>query len=221
MLAKDLISELIPPLKPSDTGADGLRWMDVFRVSHLPIVTGGDYLGLISDADILDRNMSDESVGEHAGTPLSPFVYDYQHLYEVVALASRLDLTAIPVLTDEHRYLGTISSRQLLQSFSDMAAVKQPGGILVLEINANDYSLSRIAGIVEENDARILSCYVTSPPDSVKMEITLKINRTDLTSIIQTFLRYDYRIKASYQSRNRNEDVLRSNYDQFMLYLNV
>ncbi len=221
MHAKDLISEVIPPLQPSDTGAEGLHWMDVFRISHLPIVSGGDFLGLISDVDIFDRNMPEEPVGKYSVALSGPFVYDYQHLYEVVELAARLDLTAVPVLTEKHKYLGTISSRQLIRSFADMAAVKIPGGILVLEINANDYSLSQIAQIIEENDAKILSCYVTSPPDSVKMEVTLKINRVDLTSVIRTFLRYDYVVKASYQSNDRNEDVLRNNYDQFMMYLNV
>ena len=111
--------------------------------------------------------------------------------------------------------------RQLIRSIGEMAAMKLPGGIIVLELNSNDYSLAQIARIVEDNDAKILSSHITSSVDSMKMEVTLKINRVDLTSIIQTFLRFDYTIKASYQSNDRNEDVLRSNYDQFMMYLNV
>ena len=111
--------------------------------------------------------------------------------------------------------------QQLIQSIGEMAAVKLPGGMIVLEMNANDYSLAQIARIVEDNNAKILSSYITSSVDSMKMEVTLKINRVDLTSIIQTFLRFDYTIKASYQSNDRNEDVLRNNYDQFMMYLNI
>ncbi len=221
MLAKDLISEVIPPLQPTDTGARGLHWMEVFRVSHLPVVNHGDLLGLISDVDIFDRNMAEGLISEYPIPTFSPFVYEYQHLYEVIELVSRLNLTAIPVLTEGNKYLGVITLRQIIQTFGELAAVKTPGGILILELNANDYSLSQIARIVEENDAKILSCYVTSPRDSVKMEVTLKIDRIDLTSIIQTFLRYDYTVKASYQSRDQNEEVLRNNYDQFMMYLNV
>ncbi len=221
MLAKDLISEVIQPLQPSDTGAKGLLRMEAFRISHLPIVDQGDFIGIISDVDIFDHNMVDEPVSKFVNTLFSPFVYEYQHLYEVVEVVSRHSLTAVPVLTENHKYLGMISSRQLIRAFGDLAAVQIPGGIIVLELNANDYSLSQIARIVEDNDAKVLSCYATSQPDSVKMEVTLKIDRPDLTSILQTFLRYDYVIKASYQSRNYNEDVLRSNYDQFMMYMNV
>ena len=96
-----------------------------------------------------------------------------------------------------------------------------PGGIIVLEMNAHDYSLAQIARIVEDNDAKIMSSHVTSIANSIKIEVTLKINQTDLTSIIRSFMRFDYNIKASFQGNNRYDDVLRNNYDQFMLYLNV
>lgn len=221
MLAKDLISDIIPSLHPSDTGLKSLQWMETFRISHLPVVDKGDFLGLISDVEIYDRNMPDKPIGEYPSVLFSPYVYDYQHIYEVIELVSRLNLTAVPVLTEKHKYLGVISSQQLVRACGNIAAVQMPGGILLLELNALDYSLAQIARIVEDNDARILSCYVTSLPDSVKMEVTLKIDRVDLTSIIQTFLRYDYTVKASYQSNNMNEEVLQNNYEQFMMYLNV
>ena len=96
-----------------------------------------------------------------------------------------------------------------------------PGGIIVLEMNSHDYSLAQIARIVEDNDAKILSSHVLSVAHSIKIEVTLKINRMDLTSIIQSFQRFGYVIKASVHGYNRNEDVLRDNYDQFMMYLNV
>lgn len=44
MLAKELISDIILPLKTSDTGITALNWMEEFRVSHLPIVNNQDFL---------------------------------------------------------------------------------------------------------------------------------------------------------------------------------
>ena len=103
----------------------------------------------------------------------------------------------------------------------NIAAMKMPGGIIVLELYAHDYSMAQIARIVEDNDAKILGCYVASATDSIKLEVTLKINQTDLTSVIRSFQRYDYTVKTSQQGYDRQEDVLRNHYDQFMLYLNV
>ena len=102
-----------------------------------------------------------------------------------------------------------------------MSALKDPGGLIVLELNQNDYSLTHIAQIVEGNDAKILSAYVSSPDQSTKLEVTLKINRTDLTSIVQTLNRYNYNIKASYMEDQNMDSFYSNRYDSFMRFLNI
>jgi len=56
MIARQLISETITPLRSSETGAGALELMDEMRVSHLPIVEDEELIGLISDTDILTYN---------------------------------------------------------------------------------------------------------------------------------------------------------------------
>jgi hypothetical protein len=73
MLARDLISEVVPALKTSDTAQTALNWMEIFRVSHLPIVNENDYLGLISDSDIYDLNQPGEPIGNHSLSLPRPF----------------------------------------------------------------------------------------------------------------------------------------------------
>ena len=106
MLAKDLISDVIPALKTSDSGQKALNWMDIFRISHLPIVNNEDFLGLISDKDIYDNNMAEEPIGNHNLSLFSPYVTIEQHIYEVMEVASELQLTVIPVLDSENMYQG-------------------------------------------------------------------------------------------------------------------
>ena len=220
MYARDLISEDIPPLKTSDTGERALAWMDEFRVSHLPIVNNVDFLGLISESDILDFNSSSEPIGGHSLNLSRPYVFDYQHTYDVLKVMSSLKLSVIPVLNDKEQYLGLIHLSTLLQHFAEMASMKESGGLLVLELNSHDYSLSEIARIVESNDAKILSSYISSQIDSTKLEVTIKINRTDLSAIIQTFNRYNYTIKASFHQSEYVDD-LKDRFDSFMSFLNI
>jgi len=179
------------------------------------------FLGLISDKDIYNLNMADEPIGNHKLSLFSPFVYEDQHIYEVIELASRLKLSAIPVLARDNSFVGTITTNDLVTHFAELSALKHPGGIIILEINVNDYSLSQIAQIVEGNDAKILSLYISTPEDSTKLYVTLKINRTELSSILQTFERYDYNIAASYMKDDEGDAMIKSNYDQFMRYLNI
>ena len=221
MLAKNLMSDVVPALKTSDTGHQALSWMDIFRISHLPIVNEREFLGLISDKDIYDLNMVEEPIGNHSLSLFSPFIFTDQHIYEVIELASRLKLSVIPVLDRESNYQGLITIGDLVEHFADLSALKHPGGILVLEVNQNDYSLTEISQIVESNDAKILSLYISSSERTTLMDITLKINRTDLSSVIRTFERYEYSIKASYLKDEEEDRLYQDRYDLFMKYLNT
>ncbi len=221
MLAKDLISDIVPALRTSDTGQKALNWMEVFRVSHLPIVNNREFLGLISDTDIYDLNMAEEPIGNHKLSLFSPFVYADQHVYEVIELVNRLKLTVVPVLDRENNYLGLITMHDLVKFFAELTAVQHPGAILVIGMSQNDYSLSQIAQIVESNDASILSLYVRSHEDSTRMELILKINRADISSIVQTFERYGYEVKASFMGDRELDNFYADRYEEFMRYLNI
>jgi len=221
MLAKELISDLIPPLKTSDTGLKALSMMEIFRISHLPIVNNLEFLGLISDTDIYDMNMADEPIGNHQLSLFSPYVTSDQHIFEVIELVGRLKLTVVPVLDEKKNYLGLIMMSDLLQHFADLAALKNPGAIIILEMNIADYSLTEISNIIEGNDGKILSLYISQPIDSTKIEVTLKINRTEISSFIQTLTRYNYIVKASYMESGELNSLFESRYESFMRYLNV
>ncbi len=220
MLAIDLITDEIPPLKLTDTGLMAINWMDEFKVSQLPIVTKKEYLGILSDTDILDYNITDEEIGKSKLSLLRPFVFENQHIYEIIKLFSSMKLSIMPVLDENQNYIGLIPLTTLLHQFSTLAATNEPGGIIVLEMNIHDYSLTQIAQIVEGNDGKILSCYLNSHPDSTKIEVTLKINKEDLSAIMQTFYRYNYTVKASFHQSEFKDDM-KNRFDSFMNYINI
>ncbi len=220
MLAKELISDIVPALKTSDTGLKALSWMEIFRISHMPIVNNKEFLGLISDTDIYDLNMADEPIGNHKLSLFSPYVTANQHIYEVIEIVSRLNLTVVPVL-EKKKFLGLITLNDLIQYFSGLLSVNNPGAIIVLELHQNDYSLSEISQIIESNDSRILSIYTRSPEESMKMEVIIKVNRTDIASIIQTFERFDYNIKASFMDDEELDSLYDNRFESFMRYLNT
>jgi CBS domain-containing protein len=220
MIAKNLIVDAVTPLKTSDIGETALMLMDEFKVTHLPIVNNFDFLGLISENDILNYNMLDEPIGNHPLSLNNPYVTEYQHIYDVIKLISLHKLSLIPVLDFKKKYMGVITMTNLMQQIAKIGAIDNPGAIIILEINSRDYLLSEIAQIIEANDGKALSIYVTSHPDSTKMELTIKLNKTDINSIIQTLNRYNYHIKASYLENDYYDDI-KERYESFLAYLNV
>jgi len=221
MQAKDLISEIIPPLKPSDTGQTALNWMEVFRVSHLPVVNNQDFLGLISDADIYDMNQPDKPIGEQQLTLFKPYVKADQHIFELISLASKLKLSVIPVLDEKGHYKGVVTMSNLIMNLAKFSSMDKPGGIIVLELLEKDYSLSQIAQIAEGNNLKVLSMFITSPPESTKLEVTLKLNSNDLTSVIKTFERYGYNIKKWISEDDTLDRFYSERLDMLIKYMNI
>ena len=218
MKAIDLITEEIPPLVHTDSGEKALNWMDEFKVSHLAVLKNGNFVGVVSESDILDRLNEKNSLDGMFDHLPRPFAYSNSHVFVVLSKMSEFNLSIMPILDQQEKYLGCTSIHRLMIQFANTGSMKEIGGVLVLEINSIDYSMAQIAQIVEGNNARILSSYILSDPSSTKLEITLKINKLELSSIIRTFERYDYVVKESFQKSVDNED-LQSRFDSLMHYL--
>ena len=219
MIALELINNEIPPLTHLDSGEKALNWMEEFKVSHLPVLKNGNFVGVISESDILDQMELDKNLDKLFQHLPRPYALQSDHFYQVLARISTLKLTVLPILDENEKYLGCTSVQNLMTRIADTGSIKENGGILVLEMAKHDYSLAQIAQIVESNDARILSSYITSSIDSTNIEVTLKINKIELDRIIRTFERYDYIIKASFQ-KSSFADNLDFRYDALMNYLN-
>jgi hypothetical protein len=132
-----------------------------------------------------------------------------------------LKLTVLPVLEMNMDYYGSIIQPELSQKFLGLVSVMEPGAVIVLELNQYDYYLSQITQIIESNGAKILSLYTFNNEDSKMMEVTLKVNITDITSIIQTFVRYDYSIKAVYMDDSLITNMYNERFEQFMKFINI
>ena len=218
MIASKLISYDIPPLKLSDTGVKALDWMEEFKTSELPVVDDGKYIGLIRESEILDRNDIDNPIKDYRLNFTMPFAYENRHLFEVISLIVENDINILPVVNQNEQYLGLITPQKIINHLSQIVSVTNAGSILTLEVNVKDYSLSEIARMVESDDAKVLSSFITSHPDSTKLEVTLKINKTEISRILHTFERFNYIVLASYNESEYHQD-LKNRYDEFMRFL--
>jgi acetoin utilization protein AcuB len=222
MFAKNLLSESIAIVKTSNTGLEALSIMEECKLEHLPIVNNVDYLGLLSESDIFAINQPEEAIGNYSLSKKRPYVYDFEHIYDVLRIMEQENISVVAVLDKKtEQYIGAITRNSILQALSNITALSQPGGIIVLEMPANSYQLSEIANIVESNDASILSCFVNAKESSNILEVTIKINKEDISAIAQTFNRYEYTIMASYAKEDSNWDELKDRWNLLMKYLNM
>ncbi|MEO8067547.1 MAG: CBS domain-containing protein [Flavobacteriales bacterium] len=219
MHAIDLITDDIPPLRTSDTIGRALDWMEEFKVSHLPVVENRRLVGVVQDSALVDKGDAAAELGTVRDRFTHAFVRGGQHIYDVMKVLTEQNLTVVPVLDETGNFLGTVGEHEALRRLAEVANINQPGSVIVLEMTAADYSLHEIARIVEGNDAKILSVYTHTVPNSARTEVTLKINREDISDVLQSFERYEYFVKSTYQG-SRFHDDLRGRYDELMRFIN-
>lgn len=220
MIAPHLISDTVPPLHLDDTGEQAMLAMHEFNVSQIPVVDGYSYVGLITMEDIINSKHLSYPLKKFTQAFRKPFVRETSHIFDVMKAAVEFNVRVVPVINDAHKYIGLISAESCLRAFAVLNSVQDAGGILELEIPVKDYLMSRVAKIVEENEAEILCLYTNINQQSQKAEITIKLNTTEMAGIVASFERYEYDVKAIHNDSEYTEN-LKDRYDMLMRYLNV
>lgn len=221
MLAIELISDSIPSLKTSDSGEEALVLMELYKISHLPIVNNEELLGILSDSDVYDMDQQKEPIGNLRLSMNMIYANADQHMFEVIDIFSKYDLSSLPVLDKNKIYMGTITLKELLHHIGEKFSLTGPGGIIVIKVNPRDYSMAEIARIVEENDAKILSSNISFDTNNSLYSVTLKVNREDLSPIIKSFERYDYEVKTWHMNDGKLDEILQERFDGLMRYLDT
>ncbi len=221
MLAEELINQMIPPLKLDDRAHKAVQWMEELRVNQLPVIDNQEYIGLVSEDQIYAFNDENALISDLELICKDVYVPSDQHFYDILRIAGNHSIQVIAVLGEELSFLGVVTLNDTLLALAESTAMQESGGILVLLVDNRDYSLSEISRLVEENDAKIMSTHITrDKQDPAKLQVTLKINKTDLNRIVATFERFSYRILARFQSAE-NLDLDKERLDQLFRYLNV
>ena len=221
MIAKELISDNIPFLKTTDTIEDALNIMETLKVAHLPIVSKLSLLGLISDTTLYDKQLTKSTIGELKQEYAMFYVKNDQNILDVISIMSQNNISVIPVLDEYDKYIGSIDSTSVLKSFATISSLDKPGAVIVLEINKYDYTLSKIAQIIESNDAKVINMFVDSTNDSSMLEVCIKLNTNDLRSILRTFERYEYNVKSWVSDDDSANKLYMERFNLLMKYLNT
>jgi len=142
------------------------------------------------------------------------------HFIEAIQFVNEYNLTVIPVVENESDYVGAITATDLLKQVGKIMGANNPGAVIVLEMEKISFSFSEISKLVETNDAQITQLNTYWDAHSSTFYVTLKINRLEISDIIATFQRYEYKVKY-YFGEELYENELRSNYDHLMNYLSI
>lgn len=221
MLASELINDMIPPLKLTDTTDLALSWMDEFRCNQLAVVNKGKFVGLVSEELILDHEPNISLIGDLKLECSHCKVTQSAHFFEIIKLASNNDIELIGVVNNEDDYQGVITIKDTIFALSQTLAVQSVGAIVILSLRAIDYSLSEISRLVESEGYKILSSSIKlDETDKELLKLTLKVDSQDVQRLVATLERFDYNIIAQFQNQPSG-DSDQERLDILLKYLDI
>lgn len=220
MLIEELISPEVPTLLPSDTGTKALSLMEEAHLTQLPLVKDNQYLGLVAENDVLDLDNSEHALGSAAISNYRPAIAVTGHPFDALRLAHEGNLNVLPVIDTAQKYIGSITRDDLLKYIAENSSLDTPGGIIHLQLEPRQYSLSEIARICENEDVTVVASQMRTIPETGYIEVTLKTNRTNLEALVSSFERHEYVVKQVFGAQSGAEDVM-DRYRLLMNYINM
>jgi len=219
VIAKEILSNDIMPLRVDDNCAQAMTMMSIYHVSDLPAVEDNMLLGLVSEDDVTTTN-PDKLIGDFVLSQSYIYVSEDEHIFEILGKLAENKISVIPVLNKEEKYLGLITQEDLVKSYANSFSFKEPGSIIVIKIGKSEYSLSEVSRVIEMEGATVLASFISMLGETANILVTLKVNQLEISSILATLERYEYDIHATF-SEDEYESDLKSRYDMLMTYLNV
>ncbi|PHS06270.1 MAG: acetoin utilization protein acuB [Kordia sp.] len=185
--------------------------------SHIPICLGEEFIGCISENDI--HCFESEVTIKDCQYAVELFsVNNTTNWLDVLEAFAQNSTNVMPVL-QEGKYIGYYELKDIISLFDQTPFFYEPGAVLIVRKEVKEYSFSEISQIVESNNAKVLGAFL-SKFENDTAEITVKINNTSLTDIIQTFIRYGYEVVAGHEEESYVQD-LKDRSDYLKKYLDI
>src|SRR5438874_836890 len=123
-------------------------------------------------------------------TQTLPYLRLSDKVYQALELMNENHVEHLPIVEGD-KYVGMISEDDLSQAENDRSSLEQ-----IKQLNTN------------------------VDPTTGLMEVTIKINKTEVSDIVASFQRHEYNVKY-YFGEELFENELRTNYDNLMNYLKI
>ncbi|MGH2665195.1 CBS domain-containing protein [Flavobacterium sp.] len=186
--------------------------------SHFPVLEEGLFVGNLSSEDVETFDF-DKKISDYKYTLEGFFTKSNAIWLDVLEVFAHNQSNILPVLDENNTYLGYYEINDIIRFFNETPFLKEPGSIIIIEKNTNEYSFSQISQIVEGNNGRLLGLFI-SEINNEKVQITLKIAMGGMNEIIQTFRRYEYEIISEHQEDSYLK-ILKDRSDYLDKYLNI
>ena len=93
--------------------------------------------------------------------------------------------------------------------------------LVILDVLAKDYTLSEIARLVEDNNAKIVRLEALPTEDGLSLFVSLKMDISDISAVLRSFERFDYNVIYYYMKEDEINDNYEDRLNELLHYLDM
>lgn len=220
MLISQFLSNADFSIQNADSIQQALEKLQDMLCKELIVLNGDDYIGLVNETILLDAEDEDAPLSSIRINTAPIQLKFNQHPYDALVMATVYNSTIIPVLDQDNKYIGVSTQLDILKAISSIQSQNESGAIIVLATGLHDFSLSQIAHLVESDNCRILNCATKINLESDNIEVTLKVDKSNINALLNSFLRHNYLILETHNTIAAFDDTA-DRYQQLMNYINI
>ena len=220
MLISQFLSNADFSIQNADSIQQALDKLQDMLCKELVVLNGDDYIGLVNETILLDAE-DEEAPLSSIKINTAPIQLKFnQHPYDALVMITVYNSTIIPILDQDNKYIGVSTQLDILKAISSIQSQNESGAIIVLATGLHDFSLSQIAHLVESDNCRILNCATKINLESDNIEVTLKVDKSNINALLNSFLRHNYLILETHNTIAAFDDTA-DRYQQLMNYINI
>ena len=215
MFIKDYISKDFPAFNSSDSIEEANEITKEFGYSHVFIKKKGVFQGALSQEFLEESpegNLGDLEIHYEKFA-----ILEDGNILETINLFHTFNANVVPVISRLEKYVGYLSCDDIFNEFSKYPLFSENGAIMIVQTSDKHYSFTEICKIVESNNSKLYGCYINVMTEDY-IQITLKMNSENLSSVQETFERYGYTILHKYFD-DEKDDLLKDRFGFFQKYL--
>ena len=220
MLISQFLSNADFSIQNADSIQQALEKLQDMLCKELVVLNGDDYIGLVNETILLDAEDEDAPLSSIKINTAPIQLKFNQHPYDALVMITVYNSTIIPILDQDNKYIGVLTQLDILKAISSIQSQNESGAIIVLATGLHDFSLSQIAHLVESDNCRILNCATKINLESDNIEVTLKVDKSNINALLNSFLRHNYLVLETHNTIAAFDDTA-DRYQQLMNYINI
>ena len=227
-LVQKYIEADYPVFQASENVSDVLAQLKELGLQEAPVLLDNKLFGLLHPDDV--RVAADEEDDQEGGLRLDQVTFDEpetlrgdEHILDVFERLNDSSAGRLLTVTDQDGvYEGVVFKSDLLREIALLFHFSETGATLELEAPALGVKVSEIIGVIEKNDAMVLSFGVIEPePGAQTMVMTFRVQCQDVYRLVANLEKYGYFIRYAKSAADGGVDELREKALEFMRYIDM